>query len=130
MEDVTKQHDDAIAELSAHPGRVFVLGGVDAGKTTFARRLAAKALSSGQSVAIVDADLAQSTIGPPGTVGMKIVTGPDDLTDGVTPDAMAFVGSISPRGNILALVTGTAKLVMRAIEMGARLTIVDTSALI
>ena len=37
---------------------------------------------------------------------------------------------MSPRNHFLPLVTGTAKLVMRAIEMGARLIVVDTSGLI
>src|SRR5919197_322767 len=99
MEDVEKQHSDAIATLTSHPGRIFVVGGVDSGKTTFARRLALAALESGQSVALVDADLGQSTIGPPGTVGLKLVTGREDLEEGAPPDAMAFVGAISPRNN-------------------------------
>jgi polynucleotide 5'-kinase involved in rRNA processing len=130
MEDVARQHDEAIESLRSHPGRVFVLGGVDSGKTTFARRLCLAAVEAGQTVAFVDADLAQATIGAPGTVGLKIVTGPADLEEGAAPDAMAFVGTVHPRDNLLALATGTAKLVMRAIEMGARLTVVDTSGLI
>jgi polynucleotide 5'-kinase involved in rRNA processing len=130
---VIKQHDDAIESLRSHPGRIFILGGFDCGKTTFAHRLALASLDSGHAVAIVDADIAQSTIGPPATVGLKIVNSPADLAGpGVEgpPDAMAFVGSVSPRDNVLALAVGTAKLVMRAIEMGARMTIVDTSGLI
>src|SRR5438309_10015426 len=130
MEDVEKQHTEAIATLAAHPGRVFILGAVDSGKTTFARRLALASVEAGHPVALVDADLGQSTIGPPGTVGLKLVSGPADLEESVVPDAMSFVGAVLPRGNVLPLVTGTARLVMRAIEMGARTTIVDTSGLI
>ena len=130
MEDVTKLHDEAIETLRAHPGRVFVVGAVDSGKTTFARRLCLAAVESGQTVAFVDADLAQSTIGAPATVGLKIVTGPGDLEESAKPDAMSFVGTVSPRDNMLGLATGTAKLVMRAIELGARLTVIDTSGLI
>ncbi len=128
MEDIEESHADAVAAL-ARPGRVFVLGGVDSGKTTFTKRLARAGLEAGQVVAVVDADLGQSTIGPPTTVGLKLIRESADLEDG-TPDAMAFVGGISPRGHVLPLVTGTSKLVMRAIEMGARLIIVDTSGLI
>ncbi|MGH2758049.1 MAG: Clp1/GlmU family protein [Actinomycetota bacterium] len=129
MEDIEKAHAESIAALAAQPGRVFVVGGVDSGKTTFASRVAKAGLEAGHVVAIVDADLGQSTIGPPTTVGLKIGTQPADLkTD--KPDAMSFVGSISPRGHMLTLVAGTAKLVMRAIELGARLIVVDTSGLI
>lgn len=130
MEDVERAHAEAIASLAARPGRVFVLGGVDSGKTTFARRLATAGLEAGHVVALVDADLGQSTIGPPTTVGLKLVREPGHLEEGAAPDALVFVGGISPRGHVLPLVTGTAKLVMRAIEIGARLIIVDTSGLI
>lgn len=129
MEDVEKSHSDAVAALAARPGRVFVVGGVDSGKTTFARRLARAGVEAGHVAAIVDADLAQSTIGPPGTVGLKVIHEASGL-DADTFDALAFVGGMSPRNHFLSLVTGTAKLVMRAIEMGARLIVVDTSGLI
>jgi polynucleotide 5'-kinase involved in rRNA processing len=129
VDDVAKAHDDAIATLAARPGRVFVVGGVDSGKTTFAQRLVRAGLEAGHVGALVDADLAQSTIGPPGTVGLKIVREPGDL-ESDSFDALAFVGAMSPRSHFLPLVTGTAKLVMRAIEMGARLIVVDTSGLI
>jgi polynucleotide 5'-hydroxyl-kinase GRC3/NOL9 len=130
MEEIEKAHAEAIATLAARPGRVFVIGGVDSGKTTFTGRLARAGLEAGHTVAIVDADLGQSTIGPPTTVGLKLVRAAAELEEETAPDAMAFVGGISPRGHVLPLVTGTAKLVMRAIEMGARLIIVDTSGLI
>jgi polynucleotide 5'-kinase involved in rRNA processing len=127
--DVESAHADAIAKIAARPGRVFVVGGVDSGKTTFAQRLAVAGLDAGHTVAIVDADLAQSTIGPPGTVGLKVVRDRAGL-EADAFDALAFVGAMSPRNHFLPLVTGTAKLVMRAIEMGARLIVVDTSGLI
>jgi polynucleotide 5'-kinase involved in rRNA processing len=127
--DVERSHAETIATLAAGPGRVFVVGGVDSGKTTFAQRLARAGLEHGHTVAIVDADLAQSTIGPPGTVGLKVVKDATALESDAF-DALAFVGAMSPRNHFLPLVTGTAKLVMRAIEMGARLIVVDTSGLI
>jgi polynucleotide 5'-kinase involved in rRNA processing len=63
-------------------------------------------------------------------VGLKIVRDASDLEEPPAPDALAFVGAVSPRGHELQLVTGTAKLVMRAIEIGARMIVVDTSGLI
>lgn len=127
--DVEQQHAEVVERLATQGGRVFVVGGVDSGKTTFARRLIRAGLQHGHVGAIVDADLAQSTIGPPGTVGLKIYREVGDL-DTDTHEALAFVGAMSPRQHFLPLVTGTAKLVMRAIEVGARLIVVDTSGLI
>ncbi len=129
MDDVEKSHGDVISRLGSGPGRVFVVGAVDSGKTTFTNRLARAGIESGHVVAIVDADLGQSTIGPPGTVGLKVVREAAGL-EADSYDALAFVGAMSPRNHFLPLVTGTAKLVMRAIEIGARLIIVDTSGLI
>lgn len=125
-----RTHEQAIERLAAQPGRVFVVGGVDSGKTTFTKQLTRAGLAAGHTVAVVDADLGQSTYGPPGTVGLKVVSEASELDDGGSFDALAFVGAMSPRAHFLPLVTGTAKLVMRAIEMGARLIIVDTSGLI
>jgi polynucleotide 5'-kinase involved in rRNA processing len=129
MEQIEQRHHDAIEALAARPGRVFVVGGVDSGKTTFARRLARAGVEAGHVAAIVDADLAQSTIGPPGTVGLKVMRETGDV-DADSFEALSFVGAMSPRNHFLPLVTGTAKLVMRAIEVGARLIVVDTSGLI
>jgi polynucleotide 5'-hydroxyl-kinase GRC3/NOL9 len=121
-----------IERLASAPGRIFVVGGVDTGKTTFALQVARAGVEAGHVAAVVDADLGQSSIGPPGTIGLKLVRSAADTEPGALgiPDAMSFVGSVSPRGHFLSLVSGTAKLVLRAIEMGARLIVVDTSGMI
>lgn len=130
--DIEREHARAVEELAASAARIFVVGGVDTGKTTFTNRLAHAALRAGQTVAIVDSDLGQSTIGPPGTVGLKLVREEANLEPGglAHADVLSFVGAISPRGHFLPLVVGTARLVMRAIELGARLILLDTSGLI
>jgi polynucleotide 5'-hydroxyl-kinase GRC3/NOL9 len=141
MDDIEQAHSAAIEEIASKPGRIFVVGGADSGKTTFCYRLATAGVRAGQTVALIDSDLGQSTIGPPGTVGLRIAKTLGDLATGgpdaaasagprLPADALTFVGTVTPRGHFLALVTGTAKLVMRAIEMGARLIIVDTSGLV
>ncbi|HVE91767.1 MAG TPA: Clp1/GlmU family protein [Actinomycetota bacterium] len=132
MDEIERAHAAAVQTLVAAPGRIFVVGGMDSGKTTFCARVARAAVQAGHVAAVVDADLAQSTIGPPSTVGLRIFRTLEDTAPEAwgRPDAMAFVGGVAPRGNFLPLVTGTAKLVMRAIEMGARLIVVDTSGLI
>ena len=51
--------------------RVLVLGASDVGKSTFCRFLVDYACASSMRVALVDADVGQSQIGPPTTIGMK-----------------------------------------------------------
>lgn len=130
MDAIEQAHQQAIDGLVAQPGRIFVVGDVDCGKTTFALRLVRAAVQAGHVAAIIDADLGQPVIGPPGAVALKIVRTESDLLPDAAPDAMSFVGAVSPRGHFLPLVAGTAMCVMRGIEMGARLIVVDTSGYI
>jgi polynucleotide 5'-kinase involved in rRNA processing len=54
---------------------VLVLGARDTGKTTLVTYLAHALLADGGSVVVVDADLGQSEIGPPTTVGLGYLRG-------------------------------------------------------
>ena len=122
----------ATERLLASPGVVFLLGGIDAGKTTFGLELVRRALEQGITSAIVDADIVQSTVGPPTTVGYKLLAPGQELSRGslLQADGLAFVGSLVPKGHLLPLVTGTAKLVQRARGAGAALIVVDTTSLV
>lgn len=106
----------------------MILGRVDTGKSTFCRQLACASLECGRKVAIVDADVGQSWIGPPTTVGMKIVT--KDFTSSLFPDSFYFVGSISPERHLLQTTVGVKRMVESAIFAGADLVIVDTTGLV
>jgi polynucleotide 5'-hydroxyl-kinase GRC3/NOL9 len=121
--------ESAYERLLANPGTVFLLGGIDTGKTTFGIELARRATAAGIPSALVDADIGQSTVGPPTTVGLKLCAGMQDFSRTAlrVADVLSFVGAITPRGHLLPLVTGTAKLVARAREAGCRLVIVDTT---
>ncbi len=52
--------------------RVLVLGASDAGKSTFCQYLIDSACAALLKAALVDADVGQSQIGPPTTIGMKL----------------------------------------------------------
>jgi len=111
---------------------LVLLGGLDSGKSTLGRTVAAGALEAGRTVAFLDADLGQKTIGPPTVVSLKILRDPGDLKPESLsrPDAMYFVGSTSPQGQLLPLVVGTGRLLARAHEEEADLVVVDTSGLV
>ena len=124
---------DAICErLLATPGVVFLLGGIDTGKTTLAVELARRAERAGIPAAIVDADIGQSTIGPPTTVGLKLCAGMKEISSDVLreADALGFVGSLSPRGHLLPLAVSTGELTARARAAGCPLVIVDSTGLV
>ena len=126
------EHDRLVDRAARDAHTVLFVGGLDAGKSTLARAVAAYALSLGRSVAYLDGDLGQKTVGPPGTVGLKRIGSTDDLTFErlATADGLAFVGSTSPQGHLLPLVTGMARLHDRALTDGADLVVIDTSGLV
>lgn len=128
----TAQLDDVYSRLLSDPGVVLLLGEIDTGKTTFAAELVQRATAAGITAGLVDADIGQSVVGPPTTVGLKLCNGMQDFTR-VTlrdADALSFVGSISPRGYMLALVTGVAKLTAAAKEAGCALVVIDTTGFV
>jgi polynucleotide 5'-kinase involved in rRNA processing len=126
------EHDRLVDRAARDAHTVLFVGGIDAGKSTLARAVAAYALRLGRSVAYLDGDLGQKTVGPPGTVAMKQIRSADDLTFDrlADADALAFVGSTSPQGHLLPLVTGMARLHHRAVADGADLVVVDTSGMV
>ena len=90
------------------------MGGPDTGKSSFARRLLAAAASEAVTAAYVDADIDQSICGPPTCVGLHWVRRPAEAADLSGPDALEFVGSITPQGVVLQQVVATAKMVALA----------------
>jgi polynucleotide 5'-kinase involved in rRNA processing len=124
--------EEAFERLLAEPGVVFLLGGLDSGKTTFGVELLRRANEAGIPSALVDADVGQSTTGPPTTVGLRFCDDLPAVDRGAlqAADGLAFVGSYSPRLHLLPLVAGTAKLTGRARAAGCRLIVVDTTGLV
>jgi polynucleotide 5'-hydroxyl-kinase GRC3/NOL9 len=117
-------------EAVGHPGTFLLLGAVDSGKSTLAAVLADASLEQGRRVAVVDADVGQSSFGPPACVSMARVTTSIRSLQELTPDAMDFVGSPSPAGHLLQCATSTALLARAARAGGTETVIVDTTGLI
>jgi len=91
------------------------------GKTTLGRSIAAKALDAGRTVAYLDADLGQKAVGPPTTVSLRVLRTQDDIRSEAMalPDALYFVGSTTPQGQLLPLVVGAGRLLEKSVELGA-----------
>ena len=108
---------------------IMIIGKVDMGKSTLCRFLADEGIKRGLKVGVVDADVGQSWIGPPTTIGMKmVVNSTDELNN--PPDALSFVGWISPERHLLQTVVGAKMMVDAAFTQNADLVIVDTTGLI
>ncbi|HYI46056.1 MAG TPA: Clp1/GlmU family protein [Actinomycetota bacterium] len=124
--------DPIFERLIGSPGTVFLLGDIDTGKTSFGMELLKRASAAGVSGAMVDANIDQSTVGPPTTVGLKFCQGLQQIDYDTLreADALAFVGSLTPREHLLPLVAGTAKLIQRAREAGSSLIVVDTTSFV
>ncbi len=136
--------------------RVLVIGAPDTGKSTFCRYLIDFATAESLKTALVDADIGQSQIGPPTTIGMKLfepapTDGSEDKTSvaeegaGALPqktpapgkppsqhlnqevDAFYFAGAITPQRNLLPVLTGTRLMADAAQKAGAEFTVIDTT---
>jgi polynucleotide 5'-hydroxyl-kinase GRC3/NOL9 len=122
-------YEELIARAVGARGVHVLVGGMDSGKSTLARRIASAGVAEGLVVGVLDADVGQSSVGPPTTVGLRLCRTEADLAPESLQqaDELAFVGSISPQGHLLPLVTGARILLDRAREQGAELVVVDTT---
>jgi len=131
-------------------GACLVLGGADTGKTTLALALAGK-IAGSRPVAIVDADIGQSHIGPPSTVGWAVVDNPEFDLSAIEPGpvrnptphtastphqrisngagGIAFVGDITPVGHLLQFAAALTRCVEQAAKL-AEVILIDTPGFI
>ncbi len=126
------EYEALVDEAVRTKSTVLLVGGLDTGKSTLSRSLLSAALAAGRTVAYLDADVGQKTVGPPATISLKRLGSADDLEPDrlAEGDALSFVGSISPEGHLLSVLAGVASLHRRAVEAGADFVVVDTSGLV
>lgn len=120
---------EAVARLVAGTPVSMLVGGLDTGKTSIALEAVRQALASGRTPVVVDADVGNSTIGPPACVSMKVFRSPADLDRLDDPDALHFVGTITPSRLVLQQVIATSVMTQKARELGD-VVIIDTTAVI
>jgi polynucleotide 5'-hydroxyl-kinase GRC3/NOL9 len=109
---------------------IVVIGETDTGKTAFTMSLANRLVERGLKVGVVDADLGQSDIGPPTTVGLGLMSQPVEQLGEAEVVGLYFVGSTSPQGHVLQTLIGTKKMVEKALALGYDKILVNTSGLI
>jgi polynucleotide 5'-hydroxyl-kinase GRC3/NOL9 len=122
--------NDAIDAIVSAGGLALVIGAPDTGKTTFCRLAALHALSQGRTVTVVDADIGQSEIGPPGCVSVAEPKEPFARMGDLQPSAMAFVGTISPRYAAMEHLAATCRAVALARASEPHLILCDTTGFV
>ncbi|MFP3985023.1 MAG: Clp1/GlmU family protein [Candidatus Bathyarchaeia archaeon] len=80
------------------PAVAMIMGDVDSGKTSVCTFLVNSALKARLRVAVVDADLGQSDIGPPTTIGLAYIDKPVKDLFHVEASNVCFVGFTNPSG--------------------------------
>jgi len=126
----TPEWNSIISEIVSAPGVVMVVGAVDTGKTRFCYELCMAGLEAGVPTAIIDADVGQSEVGAPGTVGMALVEKPVESLSEIKPRRLYFVGATTPAEHLLECAIGTKRMTEAALSLGAKLVVIDTTGLV
>ncbi len=114
--------------MSRRGSTVLLLGAADTGKTTLMEALIRR-LVRRQPVAVVDADVGQSHLGPPTTIGWSLRDRNSAEAVELQPRGIAFVGDVTPMGHLLQLTAALALCVAQA-RQAAALVLIDTPGLV
>ncbi len=106
----------------------MLLGTVDSGKSTLARYLLRECIAAGHVVALVDADIGQSSLGLPGTISMGTFYTPTEVAE-FRYARLSFVGAVNP-AHVVPLVIGETARLARLAREEAEVTLIDTSGLV
>jgi polynucleotide 5'-kinase involved in rRNA processing len=115
-----------VVERASTLSSVMLIGAMDTGKSTLGRRIARAALERGRTVAYVDADVGNSTIGPPACTALAVLHSTADLDRLAVADRLHFVGAITPDRLVLQHVIATVALADEG-RRSADLVIIDTT---
>ncbi|MDH5782324.1 MAG: Clp1/GlmU family protein [Candidatus Bathyarchaeota archaeon] len=108
------------------PVIVVVMGEVDSGKTSFCTYLANKALRKERRVAIIDADLGQSDIGPPSTIGFSRLTLPTLDPFLLNAENAYFIGTTTPNGALNKVIDKLAKMKDEGLKKAVDFLVINT----
>jgi polynucleotide 5'-hydroxyl-kinase GRC3/NOL9 len=122
-------------EPEALHGNLMVVGAPDVGKSTFARFLYHRLISAGVQAAFIDGDPGQNRLGPPSTITLVIpqfptISSPNQTDPPIGKTCMIFIGSTTPAGHMLPMVTGAALLERKAHQAGVHSLVYDSDGLV
>ncbi|MEM3371088.1 MAG: Clp1/GlmU family protein [Candidatus Korarchaeum sp.] len=85
---------------------VIFIGRTDSGKSSSILYISNKLLSRGERVSLVDCDIGQSDLGPPGVISSVNLEHQVYQIKMLEPEFMYFLGDKSPRGHLLQMLIG------------------------
>ncbi|MET1159445.1 MAG: Clp1/GlmU family protein [Thermoprotei archaeon] len=112
--------------IDTKPDTIAILGGIDCGKSTLTVMLSNIAIENKLKPAVIDGDVGQADIGPPGFVSMAYPEEYSMWMREYKPVAMKFIGDIKPQGRIGNIIKAIKELVSKAREDGRKPIIIDT----
>jgi len=116
--------------LKEEKGIAILLGAPDTGKSTLATFLIFNLCRQGVKVALVDADIGQSLLGPPTTIGFSIFKSDPNWELILSPPELFFVGSTTPEGHFTIHLKGVKRMVDKATSHEVDVILVDTTGLV
>jgi len=109
---------------------IMVIGEIDTGKSTLVALIAQWFRENGKKVAVVDSDIGQSDVGPPGFVSYGFAEDGLSSLKSVLRQGSYMVGKTSPYGRELPVLIGVQSCVRAAKSQGADVILVDTCGLV
>jgi polynucleotide 5'-hydroxyl-kinase GRC3/NOL9 len=100
--------------LGEEKGIAILLGASDTGKSTLAKFLMCHLCQRGLKVGLVDADIGQSFLGPPATIGLSVFKSHPDWKVILSPPEIFFVGSTTPEDHFPIHLKGVKRMVDKA----------------
>lgn len=108
----------------------MVLGQTDSGKTSLVQLLAQYLVKRQRKVAVIDADIGQSTLGPPGTVGLSLMDIQTMQSEIIPVDYTVFVGAISPERCVNHFIQSVYRLYQISRHGSSEAAFIDTTGLV
>lgn len=126
---IPKSWEDAATTILQQENQsvtVMIVGGIDSGKTSFCAYLANRALKEKRKVTLIDADLGQSDVGPPSTIGSCRIAKPVRDPFEIAAENICFIGVTSPNSAVPQVVEGIVRMRDNAVKHGAGVLIINT----
>ncbi len=121
------EFSDALREQK---GTAILLGATDTGKSTLAKFLISHLCQRGLKVGLVDADIGQSFLGPPATIGLSLFKSHPNGEVILSPPEIFFVGSTTPEGHFAIHLKGVKRMMDKASSYGPDVILVDTTGFV